>query len=94
MPQVKTRTERLEARVSPDTLLLLRRAAEMQGRSVSEFVVAAAEGAAQKAIEQAQIIRLSLDDQQRFADMLLAPPAPAPALVRARKAHEDLIGPV
>jgi hypothetical protein len=38
------RTARLEARISPETLAIIRRAAEIQNRSVSEFVAAAAAG--------------------------------------------------
>ncbi len=33
------RTGRIEARIAPDALAIVRRAAEIQGRSVSDFVV-------------------------------------------------------
>ena len=91
MPQPANRTARLEARIAPDALRIVRRAAEMQGRSISDFVVAAAQEMARKTIEDAQIIRLSADDQHRFVELLLSPPAPAPALRRAKKAHARLI---
>jgi uncharacterized protein (DUF1778 family) len=48
MPQRATRTARLEARITREALAVVRRAAEIQGRSVSDFVVAAAQEAAQK----------------------------------------------
>lgn len=86
-----TRTARVEARIAPDALAVVRRAAELQGRSVSDFLVAAALKDAQKTIEDAQIIRLSVDDQQRFADLLLNPPPLAPAMKRALKARSRLI---
>ena len=41
-------TARLEARIAPEALAVVRRAAEIQGRSVSDFVVAATQEAAQK----------------------------------------------
>lgn len=85
------RSSRLEARIHPDILTLVRRAAEMQGRSVSDFVVAAAEQAARQAIEEHQIIRLSIEDQIRFAEMLANPPEPNAALKRAQEAHRRLI---
>jgi uncharacterized protein (DUF1778 family) len=91
MPQETVRTARLEARISPDALSVVRRAAEIQGRSVSDFVVAAAREAAARAIEEAQIIRLSVEDQRAFADAILNPPAPNAALLRAAKAHKALI---
>jgi len=85
------RSARIEARIGPDALAVVKRAAAMQGRSVSDFVVAAAQEAAQKTIEEAHIIRLSIEDQQRFVDLLLNPPPLSPALRRARKAHSRLI---
>ncbi len=86
-----TRTARVEARIAPDSLAIVRRAAELQGRSVSDFLVAAALKDAQRTIEDAQIIRLSVDDQQRFADLLLNPLPLAPAMKRALKARQRLI---
>lgn len=85
------RTARVEARIAPDALAVVRRAAELQGRSVSDFLVAAALKDAQRTIEDAQIIRLSVDDQQRFADLLLSPPPLAPAMKRALDARKRLL---
>lgn len=89
-PEV-ARTARVEARIAPDALAVVRRAAELQGRSVSDFLVAAALKDAQRTIEDVQIIRLSIDDQTRFADLLLNPPHLAPAMKRALKARRRLI---
>lgn len=88
-----TRTERVEARIAPDVLEIVRRAAEIEGRSISDFLVGAAQEAARRTIEQTQLIRLSMEEQQRFADLLLAPPALPPAMARAAKAHKKLIAP-
>ena len=91
MPQDRLKTSRVEARLTPDTLAAVRRAAELQGRSVSDFVVEAAREAARKTIEEMQLIRLSVADQKAFADAILDPPAPNPALRRAAAAHRDLL---
>lgn len=87
----ESRSARLEARIAPEALLIVKRAAEIQGRSVSDFVVAAAQEAASRAIEETQIIRLSLEDQRAFADAILNPPKPSDALKRAAEAHARLI---
>lgn len=76
-------TARLEARISPELHSMLKRAAELQGRTLTDFVVSAVQEAAQRAIEQATVIRLSLADQECFAHALLSPPEPTPALKRA-----------
>ena len=63
---------------------MLKRAAELQGRTMTDFVVAAVQEAAQRAIEQAGIVRCSLADLECFAQALLAPPQPNLALECAR----------
>jgi len=92
MQAASNRTARLEARIAPEALALVKRAAEIQGRSVSDFVVAAAQEAARRAIEETSIIRLSAEDQRRFVDALLNPPAPTAALLRGQEAHARLFG--
>jgi uncharacterized protein (DUF1778 family) len=91
MPRESSRSARIEARIAPDALAVVKRAAEMQGRSISDFVVAAAQEAAHRMIEEAHVIRLSIEDQRRFVDSLLNPPQLSPAMKRARKAHSRLI---
>jgi uncharacterized protein (DUF1778 family) len=86
-------TARLEARLPNEVLARLKRAAEIQGRTLTDFVVAAADEAACKAIEQTEIIRLSLQDQRKIAEAILNPPEPTPALMRAWQHHRDLFGP-
>lgn len=75
-PQGQNRTARLEARIAPEALAVVRRAAEIQGRSVTDFVVAAAQKAANRAIEETEIIRLSVHGQRRLAALLLNPHLP------------------
>ncbi len=84
-------TARLEARISRDLHAMLKRAAELQGRSMTDFVIAAVQEAAQRAIEQSEVIRLSLADQERFAQALLSPPEPSPALQRAFARRRKLL---
>lgn len=92
VPPVKS-VSRLEARISTDLHALLKRAAELQNVTMTDFVISAVQEAAQMAVTQAEIIRLSLDDQQRFAQALLAPPKAAPALKRAFARRHKLLGP-
>jgi uncharacterized protein (DUF1778 family) len=70
---------------------LLKHAAQLQGRTLTDFVVTAAQDAARQAVEQADWVRLSLADQERFAAALLAPPKPAPALKRAFTRRQQLL---
>jgi uncharacterized protein (DUF1778 family) len=82
MAQQRHRTARTEARIAPDALAIVRRAAEIQGRSVSDVLVAAAQEAASRTIAETEIIRLSVEDQRRVAQAILDPPEPTPGLRR------------
>lgn len=85
------RSARLEARISPEMLTIVKRAAEIQGRSISDFVVAAAQEAAQKTIERTSIILLSIEDQRLMMESILNPPEPNEALKKAFEAHKRLV---
>jgi uncharacterized protein (DUF1778 family) len=85
-------TARLEARLPHEVMTRLKRAAEIRGRTLTDFVVAAADEAACRAIEETEIIRLSLDGQRQIAAAILNPPEPTPALKRAAKRYRELFG--
>lgn len=87
------RTSRIEARIGQDALEVVKRAAAIEGRSLSDFVVAAAHEVACRTIDKTQFIRLSANDQRAFVDALLNPPPLSPAMERARVAHARLIEP-
>jgi uncharacterized protein (DUF1778 family) len=91
MARQAARTHRVEARISPLGLRMIKRAAEIQGRSVSEFVVQAAEEAAERTIRDMQVIEVTLDHQEAFVKAMLDPPKEAPIWKRARETHRRLI---
>jgi uncharacterized protein (DUF1778 family) len=90
--QNQNRTARLEARIAPEALAVVRRAAEIQGRSVSDFVVAAAQDAASRTIEETEIIRLSVEGQRQLAALLSDPPEPGAELKKAFQRRRELLG--
>jgi uncharacterized protein (DUF1778 family) len=83
-------TARLEARLPHDVMVRLKRAAEIQGRTLTDFVVAAADEAACRAIQETEIIRLSIEGQRQIAELILNPAAPTPALKRAAARYRKL----
>ncbi len=68
--------ERLEARISPRLKSLLQHAAELQGRSLTDFVVRSAEEAAKEVVRDHMVITLSAEDSRVFAEAILNPPKP------------------
>lgn len=88
-PADKSRSARLEARVSKVQKDLLQRAAMLSGRTLSDFVVASAQEAAAKVIEDHASIRLSGAEQTAFVRDLLEPPKPGPRLRKAAAAYKQ-----
>ena len=86
-----TSTARLEARISTELHGLLKRAAELQNRTMTDFVVSAVQEAALRAVDQAEVIRLTLADSERFAKALMSPPKPNAALKRAFARHRKVV---
>jgi len=82
---------RLEARLPHDVMARLKRAAEIQGRTLTDFVVAAADEAACRAIQETEIIRLSLEGQRQIAAAILDPPTSTAALKKAARRYREMI---
>ena len=70
----------------------LKRAAEIRGRTLTDFVVAAVDEAACRAIEETEIIRLSIEGQSQIAAAILDPPEATPALKKAARRYRELFG--
>jgi uncharacterized protein (DUF1778 family) len=92
MRRASSGVARLEARLPSDVMQRLKRAAEIQGRTVTDFVVAAADEAACRAIAETEIIRLSVEGQRQIAEAILNPPPPTEALKRAAKRYRERFG--
>jgi uncharacterized protein (DUF1778 family) len=88
------KSERLEARLSREQKELLQYAADLEGRSLTDFVVSHAQTAAVRAISEHTVIKLSRADSIAFAESLLSPtelPADAP-LARAISRYQQSQG--
>ena len=79
--------ERLEARIDAETKALFQRAAELQGRSLTDFVISSAADAARRALLDQQALELSQRDRQAFVEALLQPPPPSARLREASDRH-------
>ena len=65
---------RLVARITDDQKRLFQRAAALQGRNLSDFVITSVQEAAQRAIREQEIIALGVRDSAAFVEGLLNPP--------------------
>jgi uncharacterized protein (DUF1778 family) len=71
---------RLEVRLPSEVLERFKRAAQVQGRSLTDFVVAAADEAACR------------EDRMLIAEAIINPPKPTPALRKAARRYRELFG--
>jgi uncharacterized protein (DUF1778 family) len=78
---------RLEARVTDEQKELFQRAADLQGRSLTDFVIASVHSAATSTIESAEIIRLNAAESRKLAESLLRPAREPNEAMRAAKQH-------
>jgi len=77
------KSERLETRLTVEQKTLVQRAAALQGRSLTDFVLASVQEAAERAIREHDVITLSARDSSTFMEALLHP---QPAGLRLREA--------
>ncbi|MQT15256.1 DUF1778 domain-containing protein [Rhizobiales bacterium Sp-1] len=89
--QTEAETARLEARIPVEIYDQMQRAARLRGMTLTGYLIATAGEDARRVIEDAEILRLAREDQIRFAEALIDPPAPNARLSRAAKRHADLI---
>ncbi len=82
---------RLEARISPDTKALLQKAADLEGRTLTDFVIASVQREAYRVIEQHQRLKLNIEDSEAFADALINPPEPNRSLKVAALRHQQVM---
>jgi uncharacterized protein (DUF1778 family) len=76
----RQRSERVEARVTLEQKKLFERAAALEGRSLTDFLLSSAQAAAADTISRHELMKLTSSDQEVFVAALLNPPAPNRAL--------------
>lgn len=86
-------TARIEARVPVHVYDQLQRAAKLRGMTLTGYLIATAGEDARRTVEEADVLRLAREDQIRFAEALIDPPAANARLTRATKRHAELIAP-
>jgi uncharacterized protein (DUF1778 family) len=89
----RARSARLGFRVDRQTRDLVRQAAALERRSMTDFCLTALTDAAEQAILRHQALVLSDRDRQVFFDALVNPPKPNARLTRALKAAREQIAP-
>jgi uncharacterized protein (DUF1778 family) len=85
------KSARIETRVSQEQKELIERAAAFSGRTVSDFVLAHAELAAKKLIEEREKLQLDQAQSRMLVEALLAPGKPNKKLKGAMARHRERV---
>lgn len=83
--------KRLEARITADQKALFQHAADLLGRSLTDFVVSVLQEAAKRIIQEQNVMQLSLRDQLTFAEAWQNPAKPNMALKLALKRYDEKV---
>ena len=83
---------RIEARLPAEVKALIQDGAALTGRSLSDFVVSSAAAAAEVAIREERMLRLTRRDSELFLATLENPGEPNEALLRAIAHRRELLG--
>jgi uncharacterized protein (DUF1778 family) len=78
---------RFDARLNEDQKLLIQRAADLEGRTMTDFVIHSAEAAAEETIERRGMLVLTARESQAFADAILNPAEPGLQLRKAAREY-------
>ena len=85
------RAYRFDARLNRHQKTLIQRAADLEGRTVTDFVLHSAKAAAERTIQERSMLILSARETEKFVAAILSPPEPGPALRAAARRYKDAI---
>ncbi len=84
----RDKSYRFDARLNAEQKLLIQRAADLEGRTMTDFVLHSAEAAAQRTIQERAMLVLSARNSEAFVDAILKPAAPGRALRTAAEHYK------
>ena len=96
LPQAKkarpASKERLEARIGAEQKRILQRAADIQGRSLSDFIIAASYREAMHTIEQQVVLSLGKEDSEFILQEIVSDEQPNQRLREAAADYKARVG--
>ena len=88
----KSKAYRFDARLNEDQKTLIQRAADIEGRTMTDFVLHSAETAAERTIEERAMLILSARESEAFVDAILHPAEPRSVLRVAARHYKTVVG--
>jgi len=88
----KSKAYRFDARLNEQQKVLIQRAADLEGRTMTDFVLHSAETAAERTIKERAMLILSARETEAFVDAILRPAEPGPVLRDAARRYKKSLG--
>src|SRR5258708_29768551 len=88
----KSKAYRFDARLNEEQKVLIQKAADLEGRTMTDFVLHSAEAAAERTIEERAMLILSVRETESFVDAILRPAPPGPVLRAAARHYKNRTG--
>ena len=92
MNKPSKQTARLEARVDSELKERWQQAADLEGRTLTDFIISSMQESADRVIERYQRMELSQKDSLMFVETIMNPPEPNAKLIEARKKYQEVMG--
>ena len=88
----KPKAYRFDARLNEEQKILIQKAADLEGRTMTDFVLHSAEAAAERTIEERAMLILSARETETFVDAILNPAEPGRVLRAAARQYKSSVG--
>ena len=89
---VHSKPYRFDARLNEEQKMLIQRAADLEGRTMTDFVVRSAQAAAERTLQERAMLILSARETASFVEALLNPAEPGPVLRAAARQYKKRAG--
>ncbi|MEM8832612.1 MAG: DUF1778 domain-containing protein [Cyanobacteria bacterium P01_G01_bin.19] len=83
---------RLEARVDRELKARWQQAADLEGRTLTDFIISSMQESADKVIQRHQRMKLNEQDSLIFVETMMNPPMPNARLTKAAARYQEIMG--
>jgi len=87
----KGKAYRFDARLNEEQKILIQKAADVEGRTVTDFVLRSAQAAAERTLQDRALLILSARETEAFVDAVLNPAAPGATLRQAARRYKSVL---
>ena len=88
----RAKAYRFDARLNEEQKVLLQKAADLEGRTMTDFVLRSAEAAAERTLQDRSMVILSARETEAFVNAVLNPAEPGPILRTAAQQYKNRAG--